>query len=341
MASYENISSANNSTNTNDNNNLKKNTEINQKNDSTKKSGEFIFYQGQKVYYKNEKNNVAEGNFEEMESKGTIKLKNDNNLYDLYDVVPYYENGAVVEFKLYETKEKYKIETGKISNFKINNGFNVNVGFGYYDVKDGNKTYKVDPYSITGEIKENDRKTELQQEKNLPPGSGSAVAAVKASSSSSSVKSAGPLVPSGKASTTTVAPGSGSSVAPGSGSSVAPGSGSSVAPGSGSAVAAVKASSSSSSVKSAGPLVPSGTTITFNVSPGSNYSGTIKRGSDEVNFKDLIINDDGTSDITKVTFTTTAAKTSGGSKKYYLKKTKRKRYLGKNGKSRRTTPFRI
>jgi len=280
MASYENISSANNSTNTNDNNNLKKNTEINQKNDSTKKSGEFIFYQGQKVYYKNEKNNVAEGNFEEMESKGTIKLKNDNNLYDLYDVVPYYENGAVVEFKLYETKEKYKIETGKISNFKINNGFNVNVGFGYYDVKDGNKTYKVDPYSITGEIKENDRKTELQQEKNLPPGSGSAVAAVKASSSSSSVKSAG-------------------------------------------------------------PLVPSGTTITFNVSPGSNYSGTIKRGSDEVNFKDLIINDDGTSDITKVTFTTTAAKTSGGSKKYYLKKTKRKRYLGKNGKSRRTTPFRI
>jgi len=84
----------------------------------------------------------------------------------------------------------------------------------------------------------------------------------------------------------------------------------------------------------AGPLVPSGTTITFNLVDGNNYNGTINKGSEKISFKDAIIYPNGTSDLKTVTFTTEAL-SSGGSKKYYLNKTKRKRYLGKNGKSRR------
>jgi hypothetical protein len=253
------------------------------------------------VYYK-DSNKINKGEITHIDTESnTCTIDNQKKIHLQY-VVPYFADREEVE--IYDN-DLNNWKPGTINKF-IDTLIEKKAGIGYYivivDYKGKSVQLKIDPVLIR-------KKTTT-----VAPASLSAV-----ESKIPAVESKIPAVESKIPAVESKIP------APGSGSS-------SSAPGSGSG----SVGSSSAAV----PLVPSGTTITFTVSSGSNYSGTIKRGYDEVKFTDLIINDDGTSDITKVTFTTTAAKTSGGSKKYYLKKTKRKRYLGKNGKSRRTTPFR-
>jgi hypothetical protein len=275
--------------------------------DMVNKNNAKSFKIGDEVYYK-DTGDVSRGIITDIDvGKNTCKIGDNKTDFSLNNVVPYFADREEVE--IYDNDMNNWIP-GKINKFVMKSQDDKTAGIGYYtvivDFKRKSAQLEIHPALIRkkGDTITTSTSTSPSSASSSPSTSTSPSSASSSASSSPSTSTSPSTVP---------------------GPSSPP----------------ISSSSSSSPAAAVpGPLVPSGTTITFNVSSGNKYSGTIKKGSDEVEFTGLIINDNGTSDLKGVTFPP-KLKSSGGYKKYYLNKTKRKRYLGKNGKSRRIIRLRI